>query len=477
MSLNLEAISEEIPTHAPPVRRGLNPKLTARRPYPQGPPPLLIDSDPEKARKEFLKEVGALDLDSARSDDTGKENPKAALMHIGYWIRMQYKLGRPVNFTGMWGCCGNPEKDSLYCDSLEAREDIIQQQEMDKQMQMAEREYMESNKKSTSKKKYELSLSDGLTPEDTAMSLISTQQSSYNAPMIMSWILKHVKEEQTLHAGLKLLFNHVQTGEGCKLMHTHGAAMILIKASKIYRTHEEVQLLIVQILRQFLDCNFTRDICISRNLDLLTVAFNTLHIYMKNHDHVEQAVQCIMQCSRSELCRSEILEQKMYLYLTIICKRYSKHGEIIRAILKTFNWITTTPERIITLCDDKAVSTVINCMKRHMNNADVLGPGMLFLTRASASYPLAMKSVLKMEAVPIIIGAMKALYSNDILQLEGLKMIQQLSKTSEGWKQIQDTRGGWQTICQGTTLGNALLHDLKGSFHNPGVSYMYNIYI
>jgi len=112
-----------------------------------------------------------------------------------------------------------------------------------------------------------------------------------------------------------------------------------------------------------------------------------------------------------------------------------------------------------------------------MNNADVLGPGMLFLTRASASYPLAMKSVLKMEAVPIIIGAMKALYSNDILQLEGLKMIQQLSKTSEGWKQIQDTRGGWQTICQGTTLGNALLHDLKGSFHNPGVSYMYNIYI
>lgn len=47
-------------------------------------------------------------------------------------------------------------------------------------------------------------------------------------------------------------------------------------------------------------------------------------------------------------------------------------------------------------------------------------------------------------------------------------MLQTLSKTKEGYRQISETKGGWQSICQGTTLGNVLFHDIKGEFHNPG---------
>jgi hypothetical protein len=47
-------------------------------------------------------------------------------------------------------------------------------------------------------------------------------------------------------------------------------------------------------------------------------------------------------------------------------------------------------------------------------------------------------------------------------------MIQTIAKTAEGWKQITETRGGWQSITQGTVLGNALVHDLHGALHNPG---------
>ena len=47
-------------------------------------------------------------------------------------------------------------------------------------------------------------------------------------------------------------------------------------------------------------------------------------------------------------------------------------------------------------------------------------------------------------------------------------MIQTISKTAEGWKQISETRGGWQNLTQGTPLGNALVHDLPGALHNPG---------
>ena len=73
-----------------------------------------------------------------------------------------------------------------------------------------------------------------------------------------------------------------------------------------------------------------------------------------------------------------------------------------------------------------------------------------------------------MRAVPIIINSLRALFDNESLQLEALLMIQALSRTTEGWQQINETKGGWQSICQGTPLGDALIHDLPGPLQNPG---------
>ena len=47
-------------------------------------------------------------------------------------------------------------------------------------------------------------------------------------------------------------------------------------------------------------------------------------------------------------------------------------------------------------------------------------------------------------------------------------MVQTIAKTSEGWKQITETRGGWQSLTQGTNIGNQLVHDLPGALHNRG---------
>jgi hypothetical protein len=47
-------------------------------------------------------------------------------------------------------------------------------------------------------------------------------------------------------------------------------------------------------------------------------------------------------------------------------------------------------------------------------------------------------------------------------------MSQMMARTTEGWKQISDIKGGWQAICQGTTGGDALVHELPGELHNPG---------
>jgi len=137
-------------------------------------------------------------------------------------------------------------------------------------------------------------------------------------------------------------------------------------------------------------------------------------------------------------------------------------------VLKTYCWVTNTKERMRAVCDWGAVLVTIKCMQRHITNPRVLAPAIHFLTRASAQYPSAAKTLLDNNAVSTVISAMKALYSNEVLQIEGLKMLQMLSKTKQGWDQISATRGGWQSICQGVTAGDALIHDLPGSFNNPG---------
>lgn len=178
--------------------------------------------------------------------------------------------------------------------------------------------------------------------------------------------------------------------------------------------------------------------------------------------------QIVTQCSRNEFNRVDILNRGVMGFAMQYCKKYSKHALILRSILKLFNWITTNHERMLFVCDLEAIDTVIRCIIRHKTSEAVLAPSILFLTRASKVHPPAMAYMLKKKAIGHIINALKALYTHDVLQLEGLQMIQTMSKTSEGWKQISETRGGWQSICQGTALGDALVHELPGHFNNPG---------
>jgi hypothetical protein len=93
---------------------------------------------------------------------------------------------------------------------------------------------------------------------------------------------------------------------------------------------------------------------------------------------------------------------------------------------------------------------------------------MLLLTRIAAIHLPAADYIVQKKAIPLVINALRALYSNELLQVEGLKMLRALSKSAEGWKQISEMKGGWQAITQGTAVGDALIHELPGSFNNPG---------
>ena len=94
----------------------------------------------------------------------------------------------------------------------------------------------------------------------------------------------------------------------------------------------------------------------------------------------------------------------MYAYVVHFTKRFSRNPEIVRNCLKLFNWSATTDARIIELSREGAVVPVIlRVMRKHEGNGGVLGPGILFLTRAAGCYPPALATMLRMKVCVYIV--------------------------------------------------------------------------
>jgi hypothetical protein len=306
-----------------------------------------------------------------------------------------------------------------------------------------------------------------LTREEKAIQQACMENESFNAPMLVAWLQQHVHEEPTTLDGLKFLMKHLSTGEGCFLMQRHGVLLAITKIHDFYRNQPPIQLLVVCILQQLLDCNYTRAALIA-DPAVLHISFSIAHTHMNSASHVEAACKCITQCARSEVCRLAILQHSYTPYLINFCRKFSKNTTIIRSTLMLFMWITTDQARLEYICSIHGVNTAIQCLKRHQDNTKVISPAILFLSRAALNHPESMALILKKNAAALVIEALKMVFNDDALQLAGLKLLQTISKTSVGWKQISAVHAGWQSITAGTIEGDALVHDLPGAFNNPG---------
>jgi hypothetical protein len=369
-------------------------------------------------------------------------------------------------------CCGSTEFNSLYCESEEIKISFAKKlADLDIEKKKAE-EYAKlvaETRRGPWERRENAELS-GLTSENAeekTLNAINSTGSAYNVLMLVSWVYKSISDEPSAVKGLQLMCAHSMSGDGCVQLFRHEGVRCILAA---YNTHPHIysiQQSVITITRQLLECNFTRDALID-DTTLLTISFNIGHRNMNEVDLVEHAVASVLQCSRSEVCRREIFRLNIVSYYMIYCKKYSRNANILKHILKLFNWVTSTDQRLLDLYDLGGARTVVKCMERHMNNPAILAPCMVFLTRISSIHPPALEYLVDKQCVPLVIGALKALYAEEVIQLEALKMLQSLSKSEEGWRQISDTRGGWQSIVQGTSQGNALIHSLQGSLHNPG---------
>ena len=401
-----------------------------------------------------------------------RENPKLHLVHCGKWKPKEYNVGRVVKYTGIWACCGGSKRNSLYCESIDARkafEQELENLEREKKEAEAYAKFVAETRRGPWERR-EGEDNSKLVEDDSeqkALQDTDSPESAYNILMLVSWLFKSLNDEPTTLRGLHLVQAHSLTGEGCVQLYRHQGVKLLLQAHAAHMRNEEIQLACLCTLRQLVDCCFTRD-ALNADPTILVSAFSIGHRHMHNPRFIEHSTDIVMQSCRSEIGRATIIEKRLLSYCNIYCQKYSRNAHIVRAVLKAFNWVSSTDERVIHMYEIGAARTVLKCMERHMNNPLVLAPSMLFLTRVSSLYPPALDYLVRKRAVPLVIGSLRALYSEEVIQLEALKMLQALSKSPEGWKQISDTRGGWQSICQGTTQGNALIHDLKGSLHNPG---------
>jgi hypothetical protein len=421
---------------------------------------------------EVKSEHAISEISEEVSESSSTANPRLHLVHNGKFIPKEYKIGRVVKYTGIWTCCGAPIRHSLYCESDEVRAAFGEEL---RQVDINKRKAEEYAKMVAETRRIpweaRANTEDGKLIEDDseqkALQDTDSPESAYNILMLVSWVSKSLQDEPTALKGMNLVHAHSLSGEGCIQLYRHGGVKLLLDAAELYRSIEGIQLACISTLRQLVDCNFTRDAVLA-DPTIVTTVFGIGHRYMTNHLFIEHSTRFMMQGCRLEPCRQEILDKRLLSYSMIYCQKYSKNPAILRSVLKSFNWISSTPERVILMYDAGAAKTIIQCMRRHMANPDILAPSMLYLTRVSGIHPPALSYLVKKHAVPLVIGALKALYSEEVIQLEALRMLQALSKSEEGWRQISETRGGWQSICQGTTQGNALVHDLKGSLHNPG---------
>ena len=177
------------------------------------------------------------------------------------------------------------------------------------------------------------------------------------------------------------LLEHCTHGDGCKLIIKHGGYECMLQIHERYRTrHPAIQLLVAKTIRRLLECNFTRDFIV-RDTRVLKCTFFIGYSHMKSEEHVENSFYCVLQTARSAVCRYEILDSGLVPYLTILLKKYSRNTNIVRCMLRLFNWVGNTPETIEALVGLDTVETTIRCVQRHHRDGQVLSPAMLYLTR------------------------------------------------------------------------------------------------
>jgi hypothetical protein len=294
--------------------------------------------------------------------------------------------------------------------------------------------------------------------------------SSFNAPMLISFLLRRYTEDPTVLNSLEFILSHLDSGQGCVLFTRHGVVPVLLRIAEHHTRHAKILLYVLQIFKQLLDCNYTRDMVLGELKEkIVDLLFDITYLHMGSIDHVLFGARALMQCTREEVCRTRMMERQVIPYLLIMAKKYMHtYPTLINSVLRICLWFCVSVTNTQYLLEQKAIPYLIKFMKLHLRDRLVLIPAIALLRKFILVIPSTIDTILKHNIVSLVIKALEIIYDNEEIQLEALKFIQIISMTSKGWDQISSMKAAWQKICSGTEKGNVLVHDLPGAFQNPG---------
>jgi hypothetical protein len=439
----------------------------------------------------------------------------------------------------------------MYCDSLEKRvefkkflENKRKQAVNEKVNRVARKEYLKQKIEASQQMNESNPMERKLTTEELAVKEACSDNNTFHAPMLLGYLTRHFKEEPTIKAGLSYTLTHLNTGEGCVLIHRHGILNILPKIFEEYIKSQEIQLQVISILRQLLNCNYTRDDIMNEEVEImLKMAYTITYRYMHDGEIVEAGSKCLLQICRYEHGRALISKQQLIPYIVILMKKYMQKkpvtkllvnippenkstepprtvlqqqtqatieeqkrlqisesfaanekkaktlsnspvkpgpklnqekppidvalqtSTILQTLFRFGQWYTINTQYVHEFYTCKILSVVLKAIVYYTPTiyaVEVIKPCIMILYNITQYYVAqgCMKDYLSYRVIDILLPALQRLFDQEDIQLFGLKVIQQLALTSEGFVQLNERRGAWIQLCSGSMEGDALIHNL-----------------
>eukprot|EP01033_Poteriospumella_lacustris_P006429 gene6429-4627_t len=397
----------------------------------------------------------------------------------------------------------------MYCESLERRE--IYKAQVSKELEDGEAEKAHRNarkgelqkhvrwskeheqpdpnqKKKVAPPAYNIHSSITEAETQAKIDLATSASHSYNAPMLVSWLLRHCQEEETVIQGLNQAYKHLQTTEGCNLLARHDLHNTLYRIAAHFMSFQpDIVHLCLQCLRQLVDCNETRDMVFNPSnpdadgpgsggqpADGGSVSNQSIlsHLTPPNPNVSSMKVRCTMVVCEILMRFGRLsAEQVVFNYAkSFVLTCYKECGaEMIHAFLRLMHWSATTVPRITFFFNElKLLKIILKLFKVYGAVSRVLVPAITLLHWLVSQLPPAFQAALDANVIALTVASLKYVHDDEVTQLTALKLIQLLAKTSQGFKQLDSIRGAWQELTQGTIIGEELVHHFPGPLQNKG---------
>lgn len=297
--------------------------------------------------------------------------------------------------------------------------------------------------------------------EDFLLEQASSPNNSFNAPILISWLTRYHIEEPTVLKGMGYITFHLKTADGCILLVKNNLVPLLFQLYKHYKNNATITALIVSSIEKLLECNFTRDNILKTYKEISSIVFTIFHTNMNNLQIIESSFKCLMNISRDSSYHQEIIDRNYLGYILEILKKYMKNANLIHCALRLALWISVNnPEQLdYQIHSLNIISFIYSCLNFHKSDPYVVTPSLFWLYTSSLNNPQAVAIILKKGFIKLLIKILRRIYSDLECQLILFKLLQYLSKTSEGFKQIDEISGAWILISQNTKFGDIVFRN------------------